>query len=117
MLRGAATWQPADRKLADGTPVEDVIICTDDIQSNIIISRGCYTAAQGKACHFCALGNHQAAVVVDDGEWVVRAGLHGENELVTSGSVDHAPTEGRSDTDVDCTEGRHEDSEYSLRWG
>ena len=58
MLRGAATWQPADRKLADGTPVEDVIICTDDIQSNIIISRGCYTAAQGKACHFCALGNH-----------------------------------------------------------
>jgi len=54
-LEPKATWR--DKKLADGTPVENVILCTDDIQSNIIITRGCHTAARGKACHFCMLGN------------------------------------------------------------
>ncbi len=54
-LEPKAAWR--EMKLADGTPVENVILCTDDIQSNIIISRGCHTAARGKACHFCSLGN------------------------------------------------------------
>ncbi len=53
-LEPRALWR--DKLLGDGTTVDSVILCTDDIQSNIIISRGCFTAASGKACHFCGLG-------------------------------------------------------------
>ena len=53
-LEPKAAWR--DKRLADGRPVGDVIMCTDDVQSNIIISRGCHAAAQGKACRFCEFG-------------------------------------------------------------
>ncbi len=49
-----APWR--DKLLADGTPVDNVIMCTEDVQSNVIISRGCFAAAAGKACRYCGLG-------------------------------------------------------------
>jgi len=49
-----APWR--DKLLSDGTPVDSVIMCTDDYQSNILASLGCVTARSGKACRFCDIG-------------------------------------------------------------
>ena len=53
-LEPRALWR--DKLLSDATPVGSVIMCTDDFQSNIIISRGCATAGSGRPCRFCDLG-------------------------------------------------------------
>lgn len=53
-LEPRAAWR--DKKLSNGLAVDQVIMCTDDVQCNIIVSRGCHAAAMGKACRFCGLG-------------------------------------------------------------
>ena len=49
-----ASWR--DKPMSDGTKVDSAVICTDDYQCNIIVSRGCATAGAGKHCRFCTLG-------------------------------------------------------------
>ena len=53
-LERRAPWR--DKLTSSGVPVDAAIMCTDDVQCNIIISRGCHTAAKGKACRFCSFG-------------------------------------------------------------
>ena len=53
-LEPQAAWR--NKLMSDGTTVGSVIACTDDYQSNIIISRGCATARSGRPCKFCSLG-------------------------------------------------------------
>ncbi len=53
-LEPRAPWR--DKLLRNGMTVDSFIMCTDDVQCNIIISRGCHTAAVGKACRFCSFG-------------------------------------------------------------
>ncbi len=49
-----AGWR--SQLVSNGAPAGSAAACTDDVQCNVIISRGCVTAGSGKRCRFCTLG-------------------------------------------------------------
>lgn len=53
-LEPRAFWR--DKRIGDGRTVDDVIMCTDDCQSNILLGNRCYTSDSGEACKFCSFG-------------------------------------------------------------